>query len=136
MGQTLHKMEMARVRFLISAYLRIRLAKIEKHVFHPQHVKDTRKLQLQAWLCQEVNASVGKWAAAAKAAGSVESAGDVLSPELQSFLDARELDRQHDGRHLRFTRQVVDRAATAHALEEAQNVPRELCTPPRRQQHR
>ena len=34
MGQTLHKMEMARVRFLISAYLRIRLSKIEKHVFH------------------------------------------------------------------------------------------------------
>ena len=34
MGHTLHKMEMARVRFLISAYLRIRLAKIEKNIFH------------------------------------------------------------------------------------------------------
>ena len=34
MADTLHKMEMARVRFLISAYLRIRLDKIQKHVFH------------------------------------------------------------------------------------------------------
>ena len=34
MGHTLHKMEMARVRFLISAYLRIRLAKIERNIFH------------------------------------------------------------------------------------------------------
>ena len=34
MAHTLHQMEMARVRFLVSAYLRIRLNKIEKHVFH------------------------------------------------------------------------------------------------------
>ena len=34
MAYTLHKMEMARVRFLVSSYLRTRLNKIQKHVFH------------------------------------------------------------------------------------------------------
>ena len=67
---------------------------VAKQIVHTDDVKEMRRVELSAYLAQACDACVKRWAVAAKSAGSIEAAGDVLSPELQVFLGVAGIDRE------------------------------------------